>query len=59
DNSQLDYPSFDGAGYCVFGKVVGGTEALDKIQQVNTVENPMFDALPTTPVVIVKAFINK
>jgi cyclophilin family peptidyl-prolyl cis-trans isomerase len=59
DNTQLDYPSFDGAGYCVFGKVVSGTEALNKIQQVNTVENPMFDALPTTPVVIVKAFINK
>ena len=59
DDSQLDYPSFDGAGYCVFGKVISGTEALDKIQQVNVVENPMFDALPTTPVVIVKAFINK
>jgi peptidyl-prolyl cis-trans isomerase A (cyclophilin A)/peptidyl-prolyl cis-trans isomerase B (cyclophilin B) len=59
DNTQLDYPSFDGAGYCVFGKVVSGTEALARMQQVGVTQQPMFDALPTTPIVIVKAFINK
>ena len=59
DNSSYDYPSFDGAGYCVFGKVVSGTETLDKIQQVAVVNRPKFEDLPTMPVVIVKAFVNK
>ena len=60
DNTQLDYPSFDGAGYCVFGKVTSGQEVLDKMRQVNVVgKPPISDALPTTPIVIVKEFINK
>jgi cyclophilin family peptidyl-prolyl cis-trans isomerase len=59
DNSPYDYPSFDGAGYCVFGKVISGTDTLDKIQQVAVVNRPKFEDLPTTPVIIVKAFVNK
>ena len=59
DNSQLDYPSFDGAGYCVFGKVISGEDTLDKIALVDTVDKPKFESLPITPVVIVKAFVNK
>ncbi len=59
DNSPYDFPSFDGAGYCVFGKVIDGAETLDKIQQVAVVHRPKFEDLPTTPVVIVKAFVNK
>jgi len=36
DNSRLDYPSFDGWGYCVFGKVVEGMEVVDKIRKTPT-----------------------
>ena len=36
DNAALDYPSRDGWGYCVFGKVVSGTEVVDKIKLVKT-----------------------
>jgi peptidyl-prolyl cis-trans isomerase A (cyclophilin A) len=59
DNSELDYPSSDGAGYCVFAKVIDGMETLDKIQQVETVARGDFDHLPTTAVVIESARINK
>lgn len=31
ENSNLDYPSFDGWGYAVFGKVVEGLEIVDQI----------------------------
>lgn len=36
DNDSLDYPSFDGWGYAVFGEVVGGIEVVDKIAAVAT-----------------------
>lgn len=36
DNSNLDYPSFDGWGYAVFGKVVEGMDVIDKIAAVET-----------------------
>ncbi len=31
DNSNLDYPSFDGWGYTVFGKVTSGMDVVDSI----------------------------
>lgn len=31
DNNQLDYPSFDGWGYAVFGKVIEGMDVVDAI----------------------------
>ena len=31
NNSFLDYPGQDGWGYCVFGKVVDGTDVVEKI----------------------------
>jgi len=34
DNSFLDYPGQDGWGYAVFGKVVEGTDVVDKIEKV-------------------------
>ncbi|MDZ4287305.1 MAG: peptidylprolyl isomerase, partial [Prosthecobacter sp.] len=34
DNNNLDYPSFDGYGYTVFGKVTKGTEVIDAIVAV-------------------------
>jgi len=36
DNAFLDYPGQDGAGYCVFGRVVEGMETIDKIKDVRT-----------------------
>lgn len=36
DNTSLDFPSFDGWGYAVFGKVVSGQEIVDKIGKTAT-----------------------
>ena len=36
DNANLDYPSFDGWGYAVFGKVVEGMEVVDAIAGAST-----------------------
>ena len=36
DNSFLDYPGQDGAGYCVFAKVTEGFDVIDKINSIQT-----------------------
>jgi peptidyl-prolyl cis-trans isomerase A (cyclophilin A) len=36
DNSNLDYPSFDGWGYAVFGQVTAGMDVVDAIADVPT-----------------------
>jgi cyclophilin family peptidyl-prolyl cis-trans isomerase len=36
DNTFLDYPGQDGFGYAVFGKVVKGSDVVDKIEKVKT-----------------------
>jgi peptidyl-prolyl cis-trans isomerase A (cyclophilin A) len=36
DNANLDYPSFDGWGYAVFGRVTDGMEVVDAIAAVDT-----------------------
>jgi len=36
DNPNLDYPSFDGWGYAVFGRVVDGMDVVDAIAAVPT-----------------------
>lgn len=36
DNENLDYPSFDGWGYAVFGKVIEGLDVVDKIAALPT-----------------------
>jgi peptidyl-prolyl cis-trans isomerase A (cyclophilin A) len=48
DNAYLDYPSRDGAGYCVFGYVVEGMDTIDKIRDVKTLPGDS----PAEPVVI-------
>lgn len=40
DNARLDQAQPDGAGYCVFGKVVEGLDVVDKIKSVETGPNP-------------------
>jgi peptidyl-prolyl cis-trans isomerase B (cyclophilin B) len=54
DNAFLDYRSPDakGWGYCVFGRVVGGTEAVDKIKRVATGNRGFHQDVPTQNVVI-------
>jgi len=55
DNSFLDYPSRDGWGYCVFGRVVEGMDVVDKMKNVETKANPMMGgekSLPLNPPVI-------
>jgi peptidyl-prolyl cis-trans isomerase A (cyclophilin A) len=36
DNENLDYPSFDGWGYAVFGRVTDGMDIVDAIAAVRT-----------------------
>lgn len=55
NNSFLDYPGQDGWGYCVFGKVVEGTEVIDKIKGVKTTRSGMFADVPVEDVIIEKA----
>lgn len=57
DNASLDYPGRDGAGYAVFGKVVKGTEVVDKIKAVATADQGMNQNVPVKPIVITSAQI--
>jgi cyclophilin family peptidyl-prolyl cis-trans isomerase len=59
NNSFLDYPSRDGWGYAVFGKVVKGTDIVDKIKTVETANSGMHQNVPVKPVVIESATITK
>lgn len=52
DNSFLDYPGQDGAGYCVFGKVTEGFDIVDKINSVQTGSNNGHQDVPVEPVII-------
>ena len=55
DNRFLDYPGQDGWGYCVFGKVVEGTDIIDRIKGVKTTRAGMHADVPAENVVIEKA----
>ena len=57
DNDFLDFKSESpqGWGYCVFGKVVAGTEVVDKIEQVKTARSGFHDDVPVEDVVIEQA----
>ncbi|VVD81104.1 Peptidyl-prolyl cis-trans isomerase cyp18 [Pandoraea horticolens] len=59
DNASLDYPSPDGYGYTVFGKVVSGMDTVEKIKGVATTRKGMYDDVPATPVVIESASVVK
>lgn len=52
DNKNLDYPSFDGWGYAVFGKVTEGMEVVDKIAKVSTGRLGPHQDVPKEPVII-------
>ena len=59
DNAFLDHtaPNPQGWGYCVFGKVTGGTDVVDKIKGVKTGGKGMHQDVPVADVVIEKAEI--
>ena len=59
DNQFLDYPGQDGWGYCVFGKVVEGSDVVDEIEQVPTGNKAGHSDVPVEPVVIEKAEVSK
>ena len=56
DNAFLDYkgPSPQGWGYCVFGKVVEGTDVVDHIRAVQTGTSGFHQDVPREDVVINK-----
>ena len=59
DNGFLNHtaPSAQGWGYAVFGKVVGGTDVVDKIKAVKTGRKGFHDDVPLEDVVIEKAVV--
>ena len=59
DNAMLNAPSPDGHGYAVFGKVVSGTEVVDKIKAVATGTKGPHQNVPTAPVTINSATLVK
>lgn len=52
DNDNLDYPSFDGWGYAVFGRVTRGMDTVDKIADVMTTSRMGMQNVPVEPVII-------
>lgn len=57
DNGFLNHtaPSQQGWGYAVFGKVVAGTDVVDKIKAVKTGRKGFHDDVPKEDVIIEKA----
>ena len=59
DNEFLNFKSESpsGWGYAVFGKVVDGTDVVDKIEKVKTSRSGFHDDVPVDAVVIQKAVV--
>ncbi len=59
DNAFLDHtaPTPQGWGYCVFGRVVEGSEVVDKIKGVKTGAKGMHQDVPVQDVIIERAEI--
>lgn len=55
NNAALDYPSRDGWGYAVFGKVVQGQDVVQKIGKVATGNAAGHQNVPLTPIIIESA----
>ena len=53
DNPALD-PA-DGAGYAVFGKIIGGLDVLDKMAQVPTTTKGSYENVPVDAVTLISA----
>ncbi|MFT4171806.1 MAG: peptidylprolyl isomerase [Rhodocyclaceae bacterium] len=59
DNRTLNFPSPDGYGYAVFGKVTDGMDVVDKIEAAPTTNAGGMQGVPATPVVIERAYVVK
>ena len=61
DNAFLNFKSKspEGWGYCVFGKVVSGTDVVDKIQAVSTTRRAGHQDVPVNNVVIEKVIVQE
>jgi len=60
DNQRLDQANApDSNGYAVFGKVVEGMDVVDKIKLVPVADKAGHQNVPTTPVTIKKASVEK
>jgi cyclophilin family peptidyl-prolyl cis-trans isomerase len=59
DNANLDFPSFDGWGYAVFGKVTKGIEVCDAIVGVSTTRKGPHSDVPAEPITITKVTITE
>jgi peptidyl-prolyl cis-trans isomerase B (cyclophilin B) len=59
DNDFLNHtsPTVQGWGYCVFGKVVDGTDVVDRIKAVRTIRYGMHQDVPEQEVLIERAEI--
>lgn len=59
DNNFLNHTAktSQGWGYCVFGKVVAGTEVVDKIKDVSTGSAAGHQDVPTEPVIITRVTV--
>ena len=55
DNRSLNYPSPDGWGYAVFGKVTGGMDVVRKIGKEPTTTRGYQRDVPATPILIQSA----
>lgn len=52
DNRALDYPSRDGWGYAVFGRVISGFEVVQAIGKVATGSVGPYQNVPSKPVIV-------
>jgi len=59
NNDSLNAPNPDGYGYTVFGRVVAGTEVVDKIRAVQTGNKGGMQNVPLEPIVIKSATLAK
>ncbi len=59
DNTMLNAPSPDGHGYTVFGKVVAGTEVVDKIRAARTGSKNGMQDVPLEAITIKSASVAK
>lgn len=61
DNSFLDHVNTtpQGFGYAVFGKVIKGTEVIDKIKSVSTTTRGFHQDVPKEPIFIKKMYLKK
>jgi peptidyl-prolyl cis-trans isomerase A (cyclophilin A) len=59
DNRALNFPSPDGYGYAVFGKVTEGMDVIDKIEAAPTGNAGGMQGVPVTPIIIERAYVVK